>query len=131
MAIGTGVTAIGLPDIAACGVLRRSAGSAFHVTSMGPEDGRPVIALHGYATITGCTCDLLGDLPDGLKITPLKDLPARCWLVGEMARTGGAGEDVAADVLAPDGRARGGSGAVGHATGVALPAIDELAAPAV
>ncbi len=98
MAIGTGVTAIGPPDIAG---VRRSfvvvRGVRFHVTEAGPEDGRPVIALHGWPQHHWVYRDLLGDPPDGLRIIA-PDLPGYGWSGPAPHRW--AKEDVAADVLA-------------------------------
>ncbi len=98
MAIDTGVTAVDPPDIAG---VRRSfvvaRGVRFHVTESGPEDGRPVIALHGWPQHHWVYRDLLGDPPAGLRIIA-PDLPGYGWSGPAPHRW--AKEDVAADVLA-------------------------------
>jgi pimeloyl-ACP methyl ester carboxylesterase len=72
-------------------------GVRFHVTESGPEDGRPVIALHGWPQHHWVYRDLLGDPPEGLRIIA-PDLPGYGWSGPAPHRW--AKEDVAADVLA-------------------------------
>jgi pimeloyl-ACP methyl ester carboxylesterase len=72
-------------------------GVRFHVTEAGPEDGRPVVALHGWPQHHWVYRDLLADPPPGLRIiTP--DLPGYGWSGAAPHRW--AKDDVAADVLA-------------------------------
>ena len=72
-------------------------GVRFHVTEAGPEDGRPVIALHGWPQHHWVYRDLLADPPPGLRIIA-PDLPGYGWSGPPPHRW--AKEDVAADVLA-------------------------------
>lgn len=98
MATDTGVTTSGPPDIA--GVRRHyvdARGVRFHVTEAGPEDGRPVLALHGWPQHHWVYRELLGDPPEGLRIIA-PDLPGYGWSGPPPHRW--AKEDVAADVLA-------------------------------
>lgn len=72
-------------------------GVRFHVTESGPEDGRPVIALHGWPQHHWVYRDLLADPPPGLRIIA-PDLPGYGW--SGPAPHKWAKDDVAADVLA-------------------------------
>ncbi|MDT5389841.1 MAG: hypothetical protein QOE04_3482 [Mycobacterium sp.] len=72
-------------------------GVRFHVTESGPEDGRPVLALHGWPQHHWVYRDLLADPPPGLRIIA-PDLPGYGW--SGPAPHKWAKEDVAADVLA-------------------------------
>lgn len=86
------------PDIA--GVRRsfvQARGVRFHVTEAGPEDGRPVLALHGWPQHHWVYRDLLADPPPGLRIIA-PDLPGYGWSGPPPHRW--AKDDVAADVLA-------------------------------
>ena len=69
----------------------------FHVTEAGPEDGRPVLALHGWPQHHWAYKDLLADPPPGLRIIA-PDLPGFGW--SGPAPHKWAKEDVASDVLA-------------------------------
>jgi len=85
---------------AIAGVRRRfvdARGVRFHVTEAGPEDGRPVIALHGWPQHHWVYRDLLANPPEGLRIIA-PDLPGYGWSGPAPHRW--AKEDVAADVLA-------------------------------
>lgn len=53
-------------------------GVRFHVTESGPEDGRPVLALHGWPQHHWVYRDLLADPPAGLRIIA-PDLPGYGW----------------------------------------------------
>ena len=53
-------------------------GVRFHVTEAGPEDGRPVLALHGWPQHHWVYRDLLADPPPGLRIIA-PDLPGYGW----------------------------------------------------
>jgi len=82
------------------GVRRRfvnARGVRFHVTESGPEDGRPVVALHGWPQHHWVYRDLLGNPPEGLRIIA-PDLPGYGW--SGPAPHKWAKEDVASDVLA-------------------------------
>ncbi|MEZ0341897.1 alpha/beta fold hydrolase [Mycobacterium sp. pV006] len=86
------------PEIA--GVRRRNVsarGVNFHVTEAGPEDGRPVLALHGWPQHHYVYRDLLADPPPGLRIIA-PDLPGYGW--SGAPPHSWAKEDVAADVVA-------------------------------
>jgi pimeloyl-ACP methyl ester carboxylesterase len=72
-------------------------GVRFHVTESGPEDGRPVLALHGWPQHHWVYRDLLADPPPGLRIIA-PDLPGYGW--SGPAPHKWAKEDVAEDVLA-------------------------------
>ena len=84
-------------------------GVRFHVSEAGPEDGRPVLALHGWPQHHWVYRDLLGDPPSGepgfgdrgmgtgLRIIA-PDLPGYGW--SGPAPHKWAKDDVAADVLA-------------------------------
>jgi pimeloyl-ACP methyl ester carboxylesterase len=72
-------------------------GVRFHVTESGPEDGRPVLALHGWPQHHWAYRDLLADPPPGLRIIA-PDLPGYGWSGPPPHRW--AKEDVASDVLA-------------------------------
>jgi pimeloyl-ACP methyl ester carboxylesterase len=72
-------------------------GVRFHVTESGPEDGRPVVALHGWPQHHWVYRDLLADPPPGLRIIA-PDLPGYGWSGPAPHRW--AKEDVASDILA-------------------------------
>jgi pimeloyl-ACP methyl ester carboxylesterase len=72
-------------------------GVRFHVTESGPEDGRPVLALHGWPQHHWVYRDLLADPPPGLRIIA-PDLPGYGW--SGPAPHKWAKDDVADDVLA-------------------------------
>ncbi|TPG35829.1 alpha/beta fold hydrolase [Mycolicibacterium hodleri] len=72
-------------------------GVRFHVTESGPEDSRPVLALHGWPQHHWVYRDLLADPPPGLRIIA-PDLPGYGWSGPAPHRW--AKDDVAADVLA-------------------------------
>jgi pimeloyl-ACP methyl ester carboxylesterase len=72
-------------------------GVRFHVTEAGPEDGRPVLALHGWPQHHWAYRDLLADPPPGLRIIA-PDLPGYGW--SGPAPHQWAKEDVASDMLA-------------------------------
>ncbi len=72
-------------------------GVRFHVTEAGPEDGRPVLALHGWPQHHWVYRNLLADPPPGLRIIA-PDLPGYGWSGPPPHRW--AKEDVASDVLA-------------------------------
>jgi pimeloyl-ACP methyl ester carboxylesterase len=72
-------------------------GVRFHVTEAGPQDGRPVLALHGWPQHHWVYRDLLADPPPGMRIIA-PDLPGYGW--SGAAPHEWAKDDVAADVLA-------------------------------
>jgi pimeloyl-ACP methyl ester carboxylesterase len=69
----------------------------FHVTESGPENGRPVVALHGWPQHHWVYRDLLADPPEGLRIIA-PDLPGYGW--SGPAPHKWTMEDVASDALA-------------------------------
>jgi pimeloyl-ACP methyl ester carboxylesterase len=69
----------------------------FHVTEAGPEDGRPVLALHGWPQHHWAYRDLLADPPPGLRIIA-PDLPGYGW--SGPAPHKWAKEDVVSDLVA-------------------------------
>jgi pimeloyl-ACP methyl ester carboxylesterase len=82
------------------GVRRRhvtARGVRFHVTEAGPEDGRPVLALHGWPQHHWAYRDLLADPPPGLRIIA-PDLPGYGW--SGPAPHDWAKEDVVSDLVA-------------------------------
>ena len=72
-------------------------GVRFHVTEAGPEDGRPVLALHGWPQHHWVYRDLLAVPPPGLRIIA-PDLPGYGW--SGPAPHKWAKEDVASDLVA-------------------------------
>lgn len=72
-------------------------GVRFHVTESGPQDGRPVLALHGWPQHHWVYRDLLANPPAGLRVI-VPDLPGYGWSGPAPHRW--AKDDVAADVLA-------------------------------
>lgn len=72
-------------------------GVRFHVTEAGPEDGRPVLALHGWPQHHWAYRDLLADPPPGLRIIA-PDLPGYGW--SGPAPHKWAKEDVVSDLVA-------------------------------
>ncbi len=72
-------------------------GVRFHLTEAGPEDGRPVIALHGWPQHHWVYRDLLANPPAELRIIA-PDLPGYGWSGRPPHKW--AKDDVAADVLA-------------------------------
>jgi pimeloyl-ACP methyl ester carboxylesterase len=86
------------PPIA--GVRRRrvtARGVDFHVTEAGPDDGRPVVLLHGWPQHHYAYRHLLGDPPDGLRLIA-PDLPGYGWSGPAPHRM--EKEELASDVLA-------------------------------
>ena len=69
----------------------------FHVSEAGPEDGRPVLALHGWPQHHYVYRDLLADPPPGLRIIA-PDLPGYGW--SGPAPHKWAKEDVVSDLVA-------------------------------
>lgn len=72
-------------------------GVDFHITEAGPEDGRPVLALHGWPQHHWAYRDLLADPPPGLRIIA-PDLPGYGWSGPPPHRW--AKEDVVTDLVA-------------------------------
>ena len=72
-------------------------GVRFHVTEAGPEDGLPVLALHGWPQHHYAWRDLLSDPPEGMRIVA-PDLPGYGWSGPPPHRW--EKEEVASDVLA-------------------------------
>lgn len=72
-------------------------GVSFHVTEAGPQDGRPVLALHGWPQHHWVYRDLLANPPAGLRIIA-PDLPGYGWSGPPPHRW--AKEDVATDLVA-------------------------------
>lgn len=72
-------------------------GVNFHVTEAGPQDGRPVLALHGWPQHHWVYRDLLADPPAGLRIIA-PDLPGYGWSGPPPHRW--AKEDVVTDLVA-------------------------------
>jgi pimeloyl-ACP methyl ester carboxylesterase len=70
---------------------------SFHVTEAGPEDGLPVLALHGWPQHHYEWRSLLADPPGGLRVIA-PDLPGYGWSGPAPHRW--AKEDVAGDLLA-------------------------------
>lgn len=71
-------------------------GVRFHVTQAGPEDGRPVLLLHGWPQHHWAYRDLLSNPPPGLRLIA-PDLPGYGWS-GPAPHYWGK-EDVASDLL--------------------------------
>jgi pimeloyl-ACP methyl ester carboxylesterase len=93
-------TGPGTPPPPIVGVRRsfvEARGVRFHVTESGPEDGRPVLALHGWPQHHWAYRDLLADPPEGLRVIA-PDLPGYGWSGPAPHRW--TKEDVAADLLA-------------------------------
>lgn len=72
-------------------------GVNFHVTEAGPEDGRPVLALHGWPQHHWAYRDLLADPPPGLRVIA-PDLPGYGWSGPPPHKW--AKEDVVSDLVA-------------------------------
>ncbi|MRH90778.1 alpha/beta fold hydrolase [Nocardia sp. SYP-A9097] len=72
-------------------------GVRFHVTEAGPEDGRPVVLLHGWPQHHYAYRDLLANPPAGLRII-VPDLPGYGWSGPAPHRW--AKDDVASDLFA-------------------------------
>ena len=86
------------PPIA--GVCRRrvaARGIDFHITEAGPEEGRPVLLLHGWPQHHYAYRHLLADPPEGLRLIA-PDLPGYGWSGPAPHRW--EKEEVASDVLA-------------------------------
>lgn len=102
-------------------------GVRFHVTESGPQDGRPVLALHGWPQHHWVFRDLLADPPPGLRIIA-PDLPGYGW--SGPAPHKWAKDDVAEDVLAlMDALRLGRVLLVGHDWGGWVANLMVLAAP--
>jgi pimeloyl-ACP methyl ester carboxylesterase len=96
--VSTRVAPADPPPIA--GVRRRfveARGVRFHVTEAGPEDGAPVLALHGWPQHHYAWRHLLADPPEGMRIIA-PDLPGYGWSGPAPHRW--LKEEVASDVLA-------------------------------
>jgi pimeloyl-ACP methyl ester carboxylesterase len=90
-----------LPDPPAIDGVRRSRVSArgvdFHVTEAGPDDGRPVLLVHGWPQNHYAYRHLLKDPPEGLRLIA-PDLPGYGWSGPAPHRW--EKEEVASDLLA-------------------------------
>src|SRR5437588_75902 len=72
-------------------------GVRFHVTEAGPDDGLPVVALHGWPQHHYAWRHLLSDPPEGMRVIA-PDLPGYGWSGPAPHRW--EKEEVASDVLA-------------------------------